>query len=218
MLTWHASQTIYKLLHEGLSRLVSCCAHPPLSFHHFSCTLLARAGNKEQGLGPFVFVLVITMVLMVGPPYSAQALCCQGVLHLLQLELAWCQVLQPVCGVVLEGGGPGRSAVDLQGDGQGRCSHTGRRKARAVQIKKPELQQKAAGTVVVSSWLKFAQTHWVQDFLSATNATLGTLILSAGLWQVARCALPSEDCLNREILSQTVVGPPRKISSICSAH
>jgi hypothetical protein len=97
---------------------MSYFAHP-LMFHKFSCPLLARAGNKEQGLGPLVFILVITMVFMVGPPNSAQAFRCQGVLHLLQLELAWCQVLQPVCGVVLEGGGPGRLAIDLQGDGQG---------------------------------------------------------------------------------------------------
>ena len=95
---------------------------------------------------PFVLVLIITMVLMVSSPDSAEALCPEGVLHMLQLALAGSQVLQPVRGVVLEGGGPGGLAVDLQGNGQGRRSHTGRSKARAVKIKEAHLQEEAAST------------------------------------------------------------------------
>ena len=73
------------------------------------------------------------MVLMVSSPDSAEALCPEGVLHMLQLALAGSQVLQPVRGVVLEGGGPGGLAVDLQGNGQGRRSHTGRSKSQSSQ-------------------------------------------------------------------------------------
>ena len=86
------------------------------------------------------------MVLVMSSPDSAEALCPEGVLHMLQLALAGSQVLQPVRGVVLEGGGPGGLAVDLQGNGQSRRSHTGRSKARAVKIKEAHLQKEAAGT------------------------------------------------------------------------
>ena len=137
-ISWASAQSTIKvgwlLSFHGASSGSDCRCEVSAPWVRRNKTLLARTGYEQESLGPFLLVVIISVILVVSPPHLAQMLCCKGGLGLSEPELAGLEVLYSVSGVVLEGGGPGRLAKDLQGIRQGSCCHARRSVAGAFQV------------------------------------------------------------------------------------